>query len=235
MLELTYHGFQLSILRPFLRISLKTSSFQPRTDRMGLNALFHALAITDILQALSGAEILRGWLPLLRLQWNAVLCILCFVIGNPICPFTAAARKGLQAAIQFLEAMGSYYPAAHRAVSIANYLLSLGEFLTAAYRRRMNPRNLQQTPSEQSWSQSQHIGSSSSELPVLGLQFDDDPYKFTLPLDMSGLIYSSSLDTTFPFTPPSSQTTYILPDSAISQEILDYGMTLSYDGNDEQR
>ncbi|KAF1353018.1 hypothetical protein EJ07DRAFT_26186, partial [Lizonia empirigonia] len=118
MLELTYHDFQLSIHRPFLRISLKTSSFQPRTDRMELNALFHALAITDILQALSGTEILRGWLPQLRLQWNAVLCILCFVIGNPVCPFTAAARKGLQAAIQFLEAMGSYYPAAHRAVSI---------------------------------------------------------------------------------------------------------------------
>ncbi|KAH8698120.1 fungal-specific transcription factor domain-containing protein [Phaeosphaeriaceae sp. PMI808] len=236
LLELTYHDFQLSIYRPFLRITLKSSSFQPRTDRMGLNALFHALAITNILQALSGTEILRGWLPLLRLQWNAALCILCFIIGNPICPFTAAARKGLQTAIQTLEIMGNYYPAAHGAVSIARHLMSLGEALTAEYRRGIDPRGFQRTPSEQSWPQGQHVSSSSSELPLFGQHVDNFPYS-TLPFDMSRPMSASNLDITFPFTPPqtaSSQIAHMLPDSTMSQQMLNSAMVMSCDGNDKQ-
>lgn len=228
VLELAYHDFQLTIYRPFLRISLKTSSFQPRTDRMGLNALFHALAITNIFQAISGTEILRGWLPLLRLQWNAVLCILCFIIGNPICPFTAAARKGLQTAVKSLEMMGKYYPTAHRAVNIANYLLSLGESLTTDYRRRISPPSLQKDASERSWSPSQHIGSSLGELPLFGLHVDDYSY-LNFPLDMSGPETAFSLNTTFPFSQSFSETNQILADNAISQQMLDYGIKVNYD------
>jgi len=231
ILELTYHDYQLSIHRPFLRVSLMTSSFQPHTDRMGLKALSHALAMTDILQALSGTEILRGWLPLIRLQWNAVLCILCFVIGNPICPFTAGARKGLQTAIQFLESVRNYFPAAQNAVSILNYLVSLGDSLTAEYRRRIDPRSSPKAPSR-SWSQTQLIASSSGEIPVFSPNFDEYLYPNLTP-DVSRPISASSLDIAFPFTQPSSQTTHTLPDSIMSQELLNFEMMMSYGGNDK--
>ncbi|KAH6644189.1 fungal-specific transcription factor domain-containing protein [Boeremia exigua] len=231
ILELTYHDNQLSIHRPFLRISLKTSSFQPHTDRMGLKALSHALAITDILQALSGTEILRGWLPLVRLQWNAVLCILCFVIGNPICPFTAAARKGLQAATQFFENVGNYFPSAHSAVSILNYLMSLGDSLTARYRRRIDPRSSPKTTSKP-WSETQQIIPSSGEIPMFSPSLDDYLYP-TLTPDVSRPMSSSSLDTAFPFTHPSGQMTHTLPDSFLSQELLNLEMMMNYGGNDK--
>ncbi|KAJ4993966.1 hypothetical protein SVAN01_00443 [Stagonosporopsis vannaccii] len=231
ILELTYHDYQLSIHRPFLRISLKTSSFQPHTDRMGLKALSHALAMTDILHALSGTEILRGWLPLIRLQWNAVLCILCFVIGNPICPFTAGARKGLQTAIQSLESVGNYLPAANNAVSILNYLVSLGDSLTAEYRRRIDPRSSPKAPSR-SGSQTQQIVSTSSEIPIFSPNLDGYLYPALTP-DVSRPISASSLDIAFPFTQPSSQMTYTLPDSIMSQGLLDFDMMMSYGGNDK--
>lgn len=231
ILELTYHDYQLSIHRPFLRISLKTSSFQPHTDRMGLKALSHALAMTDILQALSGTEILRGWLPLIRFQWNAVLCILCFVIGNSICPFTAGARKGLQTAIQSLETVANYYPAAHNAVSITNYLMSLGDSLTAEYRRRIDPRSSPKTPSR-SWSQSQHIGPSLSELSMFSPNLDEYLYP-TLTSDVSRSISASSLESAFPFMQPLGQTTHTLPESAVSQELLNFEMMINYGGNEK--
>lgn len=229
ILELTYHDYQLSIHRPFLRVSLMTSSFQPHTDRMGLKALSHALAMTDILQALSGTEILRGWLPLIRLQWNAVLCILCFVIGNPICPFTAGARKGLQTAIQFLESVRNYFPAANNAVSILHYLVSLGDSLTAEYRRRIDPRSSPKAPSG-SWSQTQHIASTSGEIPIFSPNFDEYLYPSLTP-DVSRPISASSLDIAFPFTQPSSQMAQTLPDSIMSQELLNFEMMMSYSSN----
>lgn len=231
ILELTYHDYRLSIHRPFLRISLKTSSFQPHTDRLGLKALSHALAMTDILQALSGTEILRGWLPLIRLQWNAVFCILCFVIGNPICPFTAGARKGLQTAVQSLESVGNYFPAAHNAVSTLDYLVSLGDSLTAEYRRRIDPRSSPKAPSR-SWSQTQHIVSSSGEVPIFSQNLDEYIYPSLTP-DVSRPISASRLDNAFPFTQPSSQVTHALPDSVMSQELLSFEMLMSYGGHDK--
>lgn len=231
ILELTYHDYQLSIYRPFLRISLKTSSFQPHTDRMGLKALAHALAITDILQTLLGTEVLRGWLPLIRLQWNAVLCILCFVIGNPICPFTAGARKGLHTAISFFENVGNYSLATHNAVSILNYLVSFGDCITSEYRRRINPRNSPKVPSR-SWSQSQHITSSAGEIPIFSPNMDEYLYP-TLTPDASRPISASSLDIGFPFPQAPGQITHTLSDSAMSQELLNFELMMSYGGNEK--
>ncbi|KAF2999432.1 hypothetical protein E8E13_007591 [Curvularia kusanoi] len=231
ILELTYHDYQLSMLRPFLRISLKTSSFQPHTDRMGLKALSHALVITDILHAVSGTEILRGWLPLIRLQWNAVLCILCFVIGNPICPFTAGARKGLQTATLFLENARSYLPPVHDAVGTLNYLVSLGDCITAEYRRRIDPRSSPKVP-PRSWSQTQPIESSSGEIGTASQNLEDYLYP-ELTLDMSRPISASSLDMAFPFTPFPGPISNTLPDSVTPQELLDFELMMGYSGNDK--
>lgn len=230
LLELAYHDFQLSIYRPFLRIALKSSSWQPRADRMGLNALNHALAITDILHTLAKTEILRGWLPLLRVQWNAVLCILAFVIGNPICPFTPNARKGLYTAIQTLETMGTYCPSAHSAARIARHLMFLGESLTVEYRRGVDPRgSLHRSMSVQSWPQNQQFIPSANDLSLFGLPMDNMAFPDNS-FDISRPISASSLDMTFPFTPPPT----VSPEAGMAQQLLSPTMSMNLFGNDGQ-
>jgi hypothetical protein len=116
LLEILYHHLQMSNFRSFLRFPPGSSSITPLSDCHSINCLNHAVALTSILhQVLTETDLLRGWSAAFQYQWDAALCILGFILANPVCPPTPQARKCLQTAIQCLEIMGDYLPVAKRA------------------------------------------------------------------------------------------------------------------------
>lgn len=116
LLELLYHHLQMSNFRSFLRFPPGSSSITPLSDCHSINCLNHAVALTNILhQVLTETDLLRGWSAAFQYQWDAALCILGFVLANPVCPPTPQARKCIQTAIQCLEIMGAHLPVAKRA------------------------------------------------------------------------------------------------------------------------
>ncbi|OKO97674.1 hypothetical protein PENSUB_9965 [Penicillium subrubescens] len=116
LLEILYHHLQMSNFRSFLRLPPGSSSITPLSDCHSINCLNHAVALTSILhQVLTETDLLRGWSAAFQYQWDAALCILGFILANPVCPPTPQARKCLQTAIQCLEIMGDYLPVAKRA------------------------------------------------------------------------------------------------------------------------
>lgn len=112
LLELVYHHFQMSISRPFIRFPPHAASITPIADGIVINCLNHAIALTNILhQVLSDTDLLCGWSPVFQYQWDASLCILGFLLGNPLCPPTPSARKGMRTAMRTLEELGTQFPA----------------------------------------------------------------------------------------------------------------------------
>lgn len=110
LLEMTFHHLQLSILRTFIRFPPRGASLTPLSDGHGIVALNHAVVLTNILsQVLSETDLLSGLTPALLYQWDATVCILAFVLANPVCPPTPAARKILPAAFRNLDILGQSF------------------------------------------------------------------------------------------------------------------------------
>lgn len=116
VLEIVYHHLQLSTFRTFLRFPPGSSSITPLSDCHSINCLNHAVALTRILhQVLTETDLLRGWSAIFQYQWDAALCIIGFVLANPVCPPTPGARKSVHIAIQCLDIIGDYLPLARKA------------------------------------------------------------------------------------------------------------------------
>ncbi|KAJ5552305.1 hypothetical protein N7494_001683 [Penicillium frequentans] len=106
LLELIYHHMQITIFRPFLRFPPRGGSLTPLTDGHGITALNHAVLVTNILsQVLSETDVLRGWAPAFQYQWDAAICILSFIVANPVCPPTPAAKKIMPTALRNLDTL----------------------------------------------------------------------------------------------------------------------------------
>ncbi|KAJ5986233.1 hypothetical protein N7451_010598 [Penicillium sp. IBT 35674x] len=106
LLELIYHHMQITIFRPFLRFPPRGASLTPLTDGHGITSLNHAVLVTNILsQALSETDLLRGWAPAFQYQWDAAICMLSFIVANPICPPTPAAKKMMPTALRNLDTL----------------------------------------------------------------------------------------------------------------------------------
>ncbi|KAJ5390852.1 C6 transcription factor [Penicillium cataractarum] len=116
LLEILYHHLQLSNFRSFLRFTPGSSSITPLSDCHSINCLNHAIALTNILhQVLTETDLLRGWSAIFQYQWDAALCILGFILSNPVCPPTPGARKCIHTAIKCFDIMGEYLPVARKA------------------------------------------------------------------------------------------------------------------------
>ncbi|KAJ5950520.1 uncharacterized protein N7479_008933 [Penicillium vulpinum] len=149
LLEIIYHHLQLSIFCPFIRFPPRGASLTPLTDGHGINALNHAVMLTHILsQVLSETDLLCGWTSAFQYQWDATICIISFVLANPVCPPTPAARKILPAAFQSLDILGkSFTPAT------SNIRLVWEQFYASSTPRK--------------WSQLTPPNQSTSDTPVL--------------------------------------------------------------------
>ncbi|KAL2817469.1 hypothetical protein BDW59DRAFT_152524 [Aspergillus cavernicola] len=110
LLEVIYHHLQIANFRPFIRFPPRGSSLTPLSDSHSIVALNHAVEVTLILnQALSETDLLCGWTSAFQYQWDATVCILSFVLANPVCPPTPAARKILPTAFRTLENLGQSF------------------------------------------------------------------------------------------------------------------------------
>jgi hypothetical protein len=120
LLEITYHHLQIATLRLFIRFPPRGPSLTPVTDGLGISALNHAVLLTNILkQVLSETDILSGWTPAFQYQWDATICIISFVLANPVCPPTPAARNVLPAAFQNLHTLGKSFAPGARSIQLA--------------------------------------------------------------------------------------------------------------------
>ncbi|KAJ5239422.1 C6 transcription factor [Penicillium chermesinum] len=141
LLEVLYHHVQLSNLRSFLRFPPGSCSITPLSDCHSINCLNHAIILTNILhQVLSETDILRGWPSILHYQWDAALCIIGFVLANPVCPPTPAARKSIQTAIASFEFMGRYLAAATKAAQIVREVGAQAELLVERFHSSLSTR-----------------------------------------------------------------------------------------------
>ncbi|KAJ5333926.1 hypothetical protein MYU51_018259 [Penicillium brevicompactum] len=146
LLEITYHHLQITLFRPFLRFPPRGATLTPLTDGHGITSLNHAVLVTNILsQVLSETDLLRGWAPAFQYQWDATICMLSFILANPVCPPTPAAKKLLPTAFRNLDTLGpSFTP-------IANTVQLAWE----QFRSSSTPRGWSQlTPPSQSASES---------------------------------------------------------------------------------
>lgn len=141
LLELLYHHLQMSNFRSFLRFPPGSSSITPLSDCHSINCLNHAVALTNILhQVLTETDLLRGWSAVFQYQWDAALCILGFVLANPVCPPTPGARKCIQTAIQCLENIGDYFPVAKRAAQTMREAGAQAEMLAERFHNTLSFR-----------------------------------------------------------------------------------------------
>lgn len=142
LLELLYHHVQLSNFRPFIRLRPGCASMTPLSDCHSINCLNHAVTLTNIVhQILNDTDLLRGWYPVFQYQWDAAICILGFVLANPVCPPTPAARKAIQTAISCFEIMGEYCGAAIAAAKIVREVGSHAEMLVNSFHSSLSSRS----------------------------------------------------------------------------------------------
>ena len=141
LLELLYHYLQLTNFRTFLRFPPGSSSITPLSDCHGINSLNHAMALTNILhQVLTDTDLLRGWTPVFQYQWDAALCIMGFVLANPVCPPSPAARRCMHTAIKSFETMGKYFPAAAEAAQTIREIGAQAEILVERFHDSLSMR-----------------------------------------------------------------------------------------------
>ncbi|KAI9928671.1 hypothetical protein ASPWEDRAFT_106212 [Aspergillus wentii DTO 134E9] len=119
LLELIYHHLQIATFRPFVRFPPRDRSVTPLADSHSISCLNHAVVLTMLLhQVLSETDLLRGWTPIFQYQWDATICIMSFVLANPVCPPTPAARKILPTALRTLEKLDPSFATAASAAQM---------------------------------------------------------------------------------------------------------------------
>ncbi|KAJ5108439.1 hypothetical protein N7456_005114 [Penicillium angulare] len=142
LLEISYHHFQMANFRPFIRLRPGCPSITPLSDCHSISCLNHAVTLTNIIhQLLNDTDLLRGWYPVFQYQWDAALCILGFVLANPVCPPTPAARKSVQTAIKSFEMIGRYSVAAVTASQIVREIGAQGEMLVEKFNSSLSMRS----------------------------------------------------------------------------------------------
>ncbi|KAJ5215364.1 uncharacterized protein N7498_001771 [Penicillium cinerascens] len=120
LLEIIYHHLQIATFRPFIRFPPRGASLTPLSDSHSISALNHAVVVTNILnQVLSETDLLCGWTPAFQYQWDATICILSFVVANPVCPPTPAARKILPMALRNLDTLGQSFTPVANTIQVA--------------------------------------------------------------------------------------------------------------------
>lgn len=143
LLEIIYHHLQLSTFRSFLRFPPGSSLITPLADCHSINCLNHAISLTNILhQILTDTDLLRGWSPIIQYQWDAALCILGFILANPVCPPSPAARKCIQTAINSFEIMGKYFAASRAAAQVMRRYAEQAEILVQKFQKNLSARKL---------------------------------------------------------------------------------------------
>lgn len=148
LLEILYHHLQLSNFRSFLRLPPGSSFITPISDCHSINCLNHAVSLTNIIhQVLTDTDLLRGWSPVIQYQWDSTLCILGFILTNPVCPPSPTARKCLQTAISSFEMMGKYFAAAREAAQLVRRFASQAEMLFQQFHNNLSTRQLVLTDS----------------------------------------------------------------------------------------
>ncbi|RAL13375.1 uncharacterized protein BO97DRAFT_388480 [Aspergillus homomorphus CBS 101889] len=157
LLEIIYHHLQIANFRPFIRFPPRGASLTPLSDSHSIAALNHAVVVTLILnQVLSETDLLCGWTSAFQYQWDATICILSFVLANPVCPPTPAARKILPMAMRTLEKLGQPFGPVASTVQAA----------WEQFRSSSTPRGWSQlTPPSQSSSESSVVAPPSSVAP----------------------------------------------------------------------
>lgn len=141
LLEILYHHLQLSNFRTFLRFTPGSSSITPLSDCHSINCLNHAVVLTNILQqVLTETDLLRGWSAIFQYQWDAALCILGFILSNPVCPPTPGARKCIHTAIQCFDIMGEYLPIARKAAQKMREAAAQAEMLAERFHNTLSFR-----------------------------------------------------------------------------------------------
>ena len=141
LLELHYHHFMISILRPFIRFPPVSSSMTPQTDVHNISCLNHAMAITSILnQVLSETDLLRGWSPIFQYQWDAILCTLGYVLANSLSPSTPSARTSLHTAIATLDLARDQFLAAQNAAQVVREVSCQVDGLIDRLQQSLSPR-----------------------------------------------------------------------------------------------
>ncbi|KAJ6028193.1 C6 transcription factor [Penicillium herquei] len=142
LLELLYHHLQLSNFRSFVRLQPGSSSISPLSDCHNISALNHAVTLTNIVhKVLKDTDLLRGWYPVFQYQWDAALCILGFVLANPICPPTPAARRCIQTVVSCFEIMGEYSATAVSAAKIVREVGVHAERLVGKFHGSLSSRS----------------------------------------------------------------------------------------------
>ncbi|OKL58087.1 hypothetical protein UA08_06825 [Talaromyces atroroseus] len=159
LLEIIYHHLQIANFRPFIRFPPRGASLTSLSDNHSIASLNHAVVLTSMLnQVLSETDLLNGWTPLFQYQWDATICIISFVLSNPVCPPTPAARKTLPTALRTLHKLGQTFAPAANTIQLA----------WEQFRSSSNPYGWSQlTPPSQSSSDTTELGPTSvpSSLP----------------------------------------------------------------------
>ncbi|KAF2181437.1 hypothetical protein K469DRAFT_740845 [Zopfia rhizophila CBS 207.26] len=181
LLVLLYHHTMMTLFRPFHRFPPVSTSTTPLSDNHSISCLNHAIAITSIIhQVTSETDILNGWYEALRMQWDATLCILGFILANPVCPPTPSARKMSQTAITIFSNLSSNCAFAASAAEVAKSLNRHAVQLADKFRASLTPRQspngtpINQQPQPQPQPQTEQGSSSSHRIQPGSNAFADD-------------------------------------------------------------
>jgi hypothetical protein len=141
LLVLRHHHTMMTLLRPFYRFPPGSTSTTPLSDSHCISCIYHAITITNILHSVSTeTDILSGWYEACKIQWDATLCILGFMLSNPVCPPTPLARKTIPSAISVFSVFGANYVFAVNASKIAQSLYDVALRLMDEFWTSVNGR-----------------------------------------------------------------------------------------------
>ncbi|KAK5043491.1 hypothetical protein LTR84_011933 [Exophiala bonariae] len=116
LLELRYHNLAMNLYRPFICFLGISAADGPLILDNAKTCIHHARAIIDIAtQMLAETQILRGWYEAFRLQWNAALSLIGYLVAWPSETESLTCRKGLKRALQTFEMLSDNFPVASRA------------------------------------------------------------------------------------------------------------------------
>lgn len=125
LLDVRYHNFAMNLFRPFICFSEITTMAVPITTSNANACLYHARIITEtILQALTESELLHGRHEVFRLQWNATISLVGYLIAYPGSDASHTCREEINYALQVFEVLSSSFPVSRRAINVTRELLS---------------------------------------------------------------------------------------------------------------
>jgi hypothetical protein len=212
LLEILYHHLQISNFRSFLRLPPGSSFITPLSDCHSINCLNHAISLTNIIhQVLTDTDLLRGWSPAIQYQWDSALCILGFILTNPVCPPSPTARKCLQTAISSFELMGKYFVSSREAAQLLRRFASQAEILVQQFHKSLSSRKLDSRDSSGQLVTPAARSSTTAAVQILAAPALTPEYIQTCPgteFDLSSLVGGSETSGGAPFSLDGFRTVY---------------------------